>query len=173
MVAGLVILWAVRLCERRSPSPLLGEWLWCKEPPGCRGLLPVYTTKFVSITSDGPPLSSGIGFALKCSSISKMLWNQRCWTRHWPSTLSASLRCCKNPSITLLVRYLNKIFVKPEKLILKVEETSTKQREHTWKEKSLYLILITCKQAHLFIISNELSLKMLHQNLMTTANSLW
>ena len=101
MVAGLVILWAVRLCERRSPSPLLGEWLWCKEPPGCRGPLPVYTTKFVSITSDGPPLSSGIGFALKCSSISKMLWNQRCWTRHWPSTLSASLRCCKNTSITL------------------------------------------------------------------------
>lgn len=92
------------------------------------------------------------------------------------STLTLNIKCksemLQKYKYYIISQILKQNFVKPEKLILKVEETSTKQREHTWKEKSLYLILITCKQAHLFIISNELSLKMLHQNLMTTANSL-
>lgn len=93
IVAVLVNLFAWRLCERLSPSPPLPTCARCKEPPGWGEPVFTYTTKFVSITSDGPPLSRGIGLARKCSNISKMLWNQRCCTRHWPSTFRASLRC--------------------------------------------------------------------------------
>lgn len=97
ITAGLVILCVCRLCDRRRPSLTLGELARCIELLGNVGLLTEFTktTKFVNITSEGPPLSRGIGLARKCSNISKMLWNHRCWTRHWPSTLSASLRCWK------------------------------------------------------------------------------
>ena len=45
---------------------------------GCR------TTKLANLTSDVPPDSSGMGCNRKCSSISKILLNHKCWTWHWP-----------------------------------------------------------------------------------------
>lgn len=50
------------------------------------------TTKWVSVTSEVPD-SSGIGWIRKFSSISKMDWNHRCCTRHWPVSMSVRRRC--------------------------------------------------------------------------------
>ena len=51
----------------------------------CRDDREFTITYSVSRTSATPPCSSGIGFCLKCSSISVMLGNHKCWTRHWPA----------------------------------------------------------------------------------------
>lgn len=48
--------------------------------PGCRTA--VAPTKLMSVTSEAPPDSRGMGWTRKCSNMSKMDWNQRCWTRH-------------------------------------------------------------------------------------------
>lgn len=45
------------------------------------------------VTSLEPPDSRGIGCTRKCSSMSKMVWNQRCCTRHWPSSFRDRRRC--------------------------------------------------------------------------------
>lgn len=60
--------------------------------PGCR--MAVAPTKLMSVTSEAPPDSRGIGCTRKCSSMSKMDWNHRCCTLHWPSSFSERRRCC-------------------------------------------------------------------------------
>ena len=57
------------------------------------------TTYWVSVTSEEPPDSRGMGCERKCSNMSKTDWNQRCWTRHWPSLLIVSRRCCMESKI--------------------------------------------------------------------------
>lgn len=100
MTAGLLILVVWMLRARRRPSPGLAwtrDWI-IRDPP-------LFIAKFVSMTSEGPPLSRGIGLLLKCSSMSNMLWNQRCWTRHCPSVFKASLRCCRSRIAEKLWKY--------------------------------------------------------------------
>jgi hypothetical protein len=93
ITAVLVSLLACTLCARLSPSlrlALPGKVLRFGASPS-----PVFTQKFVSMTSEGPPLSKGMGLERKCSSMSKRLWNQRCWTRQWPSAFNDSRKCWK------------------------------------------------------------------------------
>lgn len=67
---------------------------WCASHPlipGCR--MAAAPTKLMSVTSEAPPDSSGMGCTRKCSSMSKMDWNHRCCTRHWPSSFRDRRRC--------------------------------------------------------------------------------
>lgn len=45
-------------------------------------LTAVAPTKLMSVTSEAPPDSRGMGWTRKCSNMSNMDWNQRCCTRH-------------------------------------------------------------------------------------------
>lgn len=67
------------------------------------GLVPgwrtaVAPTKLMRVTSEAPPDSRGMGCTRKCSSMSKMDWNHRCCTRHWPSSFRDKRRCCRGRS---------------------------------------------------------------------------
>lgn len=66
-------------------------WPWVSIP-GWR--LAVEPTKLMRVTSEAPPDSRGMGCTRKCSSMSKIDWNQRCCTRHWPSSFRERRRCC-------------------------------------------------------------------------------
>lgn len=55
----------------------------------------VAPTKLMRVTSEAPPDSRGMGCTRKCSSMSKMDWNHRCCTRHWPSSFRDKRRCCR------------------------------------------------------------------------------
>jgi len=60
----------------------------------CWGLL---MTNSVRVTSAVPPLSNGMGFCLKCSSMSYMFGNHKCCTLHWPISLRVIRRCLALP----------------------------------------------------------------------------
>ena len=50
-------------------------------------------TKSARLTLDEPPDSSGMGWERKCSSMSKIVWNHKCCTRHCPSGFKVKRRC--------------------------------------------------------------------------------
>lgn len=60
---------------------LYRSYLTCLGLGNTGGRLMTYSVRRTSAT---PPCSSGIGCCWKCSSISVMVGNHKCWTRHWP-----------------------------------------------------------------------------------------
>ena len=73
--------------SREFVSPCWYEW------PDV-SVLTAYSVKVQSLL---PPDSRGMGWILKCSSMSNIEVNQRCWTLHWPSGFIVNLRCFALP----------------------------------------------------------------------------